>query len=112
MTRRLTQREMRIVLAIEEDVNDRRGLKTRSLDVAIRREIRQAWKAAVVEAEPAWRALARHPLVRCDTCGAVGLGIAQPGEWCWGGGRDLGMVVGSTGSVSVTACGVFRARDR
>ena len=45
--RRLTLREMRIVLAIEEDLNDRRGLHVSGLDAFVRREIRQAFKAIV-----------------------------------------------------------------
>lgn len=38
---------MRIVLAIERDLNDRRGLHLSSLDADIRRRIRKRWLALV-----------------------------------------------------------------
>lgn len=50
--RRLTADEMRLVLAIERDLNDRRGLHLSGLGAKLRREMRDGWKSLVAEHLP------------------------------------------------------------
>ena len=47
--RRLTRHEMRVILGIERNLDDRRGLHLRPLPADIRRDIRESWKRLVVE---------------------------------------------------------------